>query len=72
VAKKNYNMLHKWFDHSKPEVEIIGTEQCEDYFKFYKSALGGYDKEDDKKCEDKIIKNVLREVILDKAITDVE
>ena len=72
VAKKNYNQLHKWYDNSKPEVETIGTEQCEDYFKFYKSALGGYDKEDDKKFEDKIIKNVLREVILDKSITNVE
>ena len=72
VAKKNYNQLQKWFDNSKPEVEIIGTEQCEDYFKFYKSALGGYDKEEDKKFEEKIIKNVLREVILDKAIADAE
>ena len=72
VAKKNYNQLHKWYDNSKPEVETIGTEQCEDYFKFYKSALGGYDKEEDKKFEEKIIKNVLREVILDKSITDEE
>ena len=72
VAKKNYNQLHKWFDNSKPEVETIGTEQCEDYFKFYKSALGGYDKEEDKKFEEKIIRNVLREVILDKAITEAE
>ena len=72
VAKKNYNQLHKWYDNSKPEVETIGTEQCEDYFKFYKSALGGYDKEEDKKFEEKIIKNVLREVILDKAIADAE
>ena len=72
VAKKNYNQLHQWYDHKKPEVETLGTEECEDYFKFYKSALGGYDKEEDKKFEDKIIKNVLKEVILDKSITDAE
>jgi hypothetical protein len=72
VAKKNYNQLHNWYNHKKPEVETLGTEECEDYFKFYKSALGGYDKEEDKKFEDKIIKNVLKEVILDKSITDAE
>jgi len=72
VAKKNYNQLHNWYNNKKPEVDTLGTEECEDYFKFYKSALGGYDKEEDKKFEDKIIKNVLREVILDKSITNVE
>ena len=72
VAKKNYNQLHKWYNNKIPEVETLGTEECEDYFKFYKSALGGYDKEEDKKFEDKIIKNVLKEVILDKTITDAE
>ena len=72
VAKKNYNQLHQWYNNKKPEVETLGTEECEDYFKFYKSALGGYDKEEDKKFEDKIIKNVLKEVILDKSITDAE
>ena len=72
VAKKNYNQLYNWYNNKKPEVETLGTEECEDYFKFYKSALGGYDKEEDKKFEDKIIKNVLREVILDKSITNVE
>ena len=72
VAKKNYNQLHQWYNHKKPEVDTLGTEECEDYFKFYKSALGGYDKEEDKKFEDKIIKNVLKEVIIDKSITDAE
>ena len=72
VAKKNYNQLHQWYNNKKPEVETLGTEECEDYFKFYKSALGGYDKEEDTKFEDKIIKNVLKEVILDKSITDAE
>lgn len=72
VAKKNYNQLHNWYNNKKPEVEILGTNECEDYFKFYKSALGGYDKEEDSKFEDKIIKNVLKEVMLDKSITNAE
>ena len=66
IANKNYNQLHKWYNNSKPGVEIIGSEDCENYFKYYKAALGGYDKEEDKKFEEKIIKNVLKEVLVDK------
>ena len=66
IANKNYNQLHKWYNNSKPGVDIIGSEDCENYFKYYKAALGGYDKEEDKKFEEKIIKNVLKEVLLDR------
>ena len=66
IANKNYNQLNKWYNNRKPEVEIIGSDDCENYFKYYKAALGGYDKEEDKKFEEKIIKNVLKEVLLDK------
>ena len=69
IANKNYNQLNKWYNKSKPAVEIIGSEDCEKYFKYYKAALGGYDKEEDKKFEEKIIKNVLKEVLLDKVPT---
>ena len=71
IANKNYNQLNKWYNNRKPEVEMIGSEECENYFKYYKAALGGYDKEEDKKFEEKIIKNVLKEVLLDKAVTNV-
>ena len=66
IANKNYNKLTTWYNNSKPAVEIIGSEDCENYFKYYKAALGGYDKEEDKKFEEKIIKNVLKEVLLNK------
>jgi len=67
IANKNYNQLNVWYNKSKPNVEIIGSDDCENYFKYYKAALGGYDKEEDKKFEEKIIKNVLKEVLLDKS-----
>jgi len=67
VANKNYKQLQKWYDRSKPAVEQIGSEECEDYFKYYKASLGGYDKEEDNKFEEKIIRNVLKEVVVDKA-----
>jgi len=66
VAKKNYRQLKPWFDSSQPEVEQLGTDECENYFKYYKAALGGYGKEEDKIFEDKIMRNVLREVVVDK------
>jgi len=66
VARKNMKELWKWFHDSKPEVEQIGTEECENYFQYHKSALGGYGKEEDLKFEEKIIKNVLKEVQVDK------
>ena len=69
IANKNYNQLNNWYNNRKPEVEMIGSEECENYFKYYKAALGGYDKEEDKKFEEKIIKNVLKEVLLDKVST---
>jgi len=66
VANKNYKQLQEWYDNSKPEVEQLGTEECENYFKYYKAALGGYGKDEDKKFEDKIMRNVMKEAIIDK------
>ncbi len=66
VANKNMKELWRWYNDNKPEVELIGTDECENYFKYYKAALGGCGKEEDLKFEDKIIKNVLKEVQIDK------
>jgi hypothetical protein len=66
VARKNMKELWRWFQDSKPAVEQIGTEECENYFQYHKAALGGYGKEEDLKFEEKIIKNVLKEVQVDK------
>jgi len=66
IANKNYRQLKPWFDSSQPEVDQIGTDEYENYFQYYKSALGGCGKEEDRKFEDKIIKNVLKEIVVDK------
>ena len=66
VACKNYRQLKPWFDSSQPQVDQAGTDEYENYFQYYKSALGGCGKEEDRKFEDKIIKNVLKEVVVDK------
>ena len=67
VAKKNMKELWRWYNDNKPAVEQIGTDVCEDYFKYHKAALGGYGKEEDLKFEDKIMRNVLKEVHIDKS-----
>ena len=67
VAKKNTKELWRWYNDNKPAVEQIGTDVCEDYFRYHKAALGGYGKEEDLKFEDKIMRNVLKEVHLDKS-----
>ena len=67
VAKKNMKELWRWYNDNKPAVEQIGTDVCEDYFRYHKAALGGYGKEEDLKFEDKIMRNVLKEVHLDKS-----
>ena len=66
VAKKNMKELWRWYNDNKPAVEQIGTDVCEDYFQYHKAALGGYGKEEDLKFEEKIIKNVIKEVQVDK------
>jgi len=66
VARKNKQEMWKWYDDNKPEVEQIGTDVCEDYFQYHRSTLGGYGKEEDLKFEEKIIKNILKEVHIDK------
>ncbi len=71
VAHKNMNELKRWYSDSKPEVDTIGTDEYENYLKYYQAALGGYDKEEDIKFEEKIIKNVLKEVQVDKTLTTV-
>jgi hypothetical protein len=67
VAKKNMKELWRWYNDNKPAVEQIGTDVCEDYFKYHKAALGGYGKEEDLKFEEKIMRNVLKEVHVDKS-----
>jgi len=67
VARKNMKELWRWYNDNKPEVEQIGSDVCEDYFKYHKAALGGYGKEEDLKFEDKIMRNVLKEVQVDKS-----
>jgi hypothetical protein len=65
VARMNLSQLPKW-QKENPESEILDTKENNEYVKYSLVALGGKDKEEDDKFVEKIMKNVLREVIIDK------
>ena len=65
VAYKNERMRPIWYEET-PDVDILGSENCEKFFKYSESALGGCGKEQTKAFEDKVIRNILKEVTIDK------
>lgn len=65
VAYKNERMRPIWYAET-PNVDVLGSENCEKFFKYSAAALGGYGTEENKAFEDKIMKNILKEVTIDK------
>ena len=65
VAYKNERMRPVWYAET-PNADVLGSENCEKFFKYSAAALGGYGKEENKSFEDKIMRNVLKEVTIDK------
>ena len=65
VAYKNERMRPIWYD-SVPDVDVLGSDNCEKFLKYSQSALGGCGREETKVFEDKIMRNVLKEVTIDK------
>jgi hypothetical protein len=65
VAQKNLNQLPKWQEEN-PQCTDINTKENEAYLQLSLAALGGRSPEEDAKYMDKIVRNVLKEVVLDK------
>ena len=65
VAYKNDRMRPIWYKET-PNVDVLGSENCDKFLKYSQAALGGYGKEETKSFEDKIMRNVLKEVTIDK------
>ena len=68
VARMNLSQLPKW-QKENPASEVLDTKENNEYVKYSLAALGGKDKEEDDKFVEKIMKNVLREVAVDKTKT---
>tara|TARA_B000000437_G_C11681639_1_gene319506 strand:+ start:202 stop:1248 length:1047 start_codon:yes stop_codon:yes gene_type:complete len=67
IAHKNQQQLYPWQDEN-PNYEILNTPECEKFFNYSQASLGGYGEEEDTKFENKIMSNVLKEVVIDKKI----
>jgi|TARA_B110000285_G_scaffold23803_1_gene22958 hypothetical protein len=68
IARKNDRMRPIWYE-TTPGVKTMGTENYEKFFKYSESALGGCGKEETKSFEDKIMKNIMKEVTIDKQMS---
>jgi len=65
IAQLNLNQLQNWQE-EYPECKENNTRENEKFFKLAAVALGGKGKDEEDKYREKIMKNVLKEVVLDK------
>ena len=65
VADKNFQKMIEW-QQVYPECVVNNTKENDYFFKIISSALGGNTPEEDAKNQDKIIRNIAREVVIDK------
>ena len=65
IANKNHKMTTVWMENT-PDVNTMGTENYEKFFTYMQSTLGGCGQEETKSFEDKVMRNVMREVTIDK------
>jgi len=65
VANKNYRQLSKWQE-KHPNYLTMDTQDCDDFMDISCKALGGKNSNEDDKFKQRIMKNVLKEVTLDK------
>lgn len=66
VAQKNLRQLPKW-QQENPDCTNINAKENETYLQLSLAALGGRSPEEDAKYMDKIVRNVLKEVVIDKS-----
>jgi len=70
IARKNLEQLPAW-QAENPDYVTLDTPENNEFMKISLSSLGGYTREEETKQLDKIMKNVLKEVTVDKnALTD--
>ena len=65
VARKNLRTLPRWQEEN-PDFRILDTKENDDYLKIALNSLGGQSDEQQEKYIEKILRNVLREVVIEK------
>ena len=67
IAKKNLKALQPW-SVENPEFRINNTKSNDEYVKLSLAALGASNEDEEEKFDNKIIRNVLAKVVIDKNI----
>jgi len=67
IANKNLRQLNTWKD-EHPDCIHLDTNDNIAFRKYYRVALGGGDNEEDDKFAEKIKRNVLKEIVVDKSM----
>jgi hypothetical protein len=65
ISNKNFDQLSEWIK-KYPEAKDIETKKHDEYMKILIRCTGGIDKNEDEHYYSKIIKNLIKEVIIDK------
>ena len=65
VSRKNLRTLPRWQEEN-PDFRILDTKENDDYLKIALNSMGGQTDEEHEKYVEKIVKNVLKEVVIEK------
>uniref|UniRef100_A0A6C0DNH8 C2H2-type domain-containing protein n=1 Tax=viral metagenome TaxID=1070528 RepID=A0A6C0DNH8_9ZZZZ len=65
VARKNMRTLPKWQEEN-PDFRILDTKENDDYLKIALNSMGGQTDTEHEKYVDKIMRNVIKEVVIEK------
>jgi hypothetical protein len=65
VARKNMRTLPRWQEEN-PDFRILDTKENDDYLKIALNSMGGQNEQEHEKYIDKIIRNVLKVVVIEK------
>jgi len=65
IARKNLTTIPAWQEEN-PKCRTSDTKENEDFVKIALNSLGGHTEEEDERYTEKIIRNVLKDVIIDK------
>ena len=65
VANKNCRNIHKW-EKENPGYEVFDSPENMEYINLTQAALGGLGEQESRQFKDKIIRNVIKEVMVNK------
>jgi hypothetical protein len=71
IARKNLKMLPAWQEQN-PDFRYLDTRENNEFIQISLNSLGPETREEQERQEDKIIRNVLKEVVLDKTRKSIE